>query len=335
MKTKYIFLTTFLIALILSFNFPEIFLRPGSIHKVHEKIESDCIKCHTLFSSDSDANCVQCHKEGKITRASRKEVSLQEENEFIRSDVDFHPALAKSTCTECHREHQGVQGDLTKKFLHSAIDQNNQKNCSSCHIIPADKKHNQISTACHSCHNVQEWQNASFKHPLANSNCLECHKAPVAPVGKKQMMHTDAHNNCAKCHNIKNWNQTNFIHPDKDSKCFDCHNLPSKSKFKHSSSDKNCNKCHTIESWKATMAKVDHDKYFKLKKRHNVSCSKCHTGENYQSYSCYGCHAHSKRGVAREHSRLKIENLEKCTDCHRSSSEKDAWKRYRLLKKNQ
>jgi hypothetical protein len=45
---------------------------------------------------------------------------------------------------------------------------------------------------------------------------------------------------------------------------------------------------------------------------------------DYASYTCYGCHEHSRSKIRAEHIEEGIRNYENCVECHRSGDEDEA-----------
>lgn len=68
--------------------------------------------------------------------------------------------------------------------------------------------------------------------------------------------------------------------------------LPPKPKDKlHSRIVTNCLSCHSISKWKP--ATFEHSLYFVLDQDHNTDCIVCHKNNNFETYTCYGCHEHT------------------------------------------
>ena len=81
----------------------------------------------------------------------------------------------------------------------------------------------------------------------------------------------------------------------------------------------NCAQCHKPPAWKP--ATFDHDKFFPLDKDHNAACVTCHVGNNYNQYTCYGCHEHTPANVQAKHrEEVGAVNLDQCVRCHRNAS---------------
>lgn len=54
---------------------------------------------------------------------------------------------------------------------------------------------------------------------------------------------------------------------------------------------------------------------------------------DYSSYTCYGCHEHSRSKIREEHVEEGIYDYENCVECHRSGDEDEAeyiWRTKRM-----
>ena len=114
--------------------------------------------------------------------------------------------------------------------------------------------------------------------------------------------------------------------------CDACHSIPGDAL--HQKIQGNCGQCHTQENW--LPATFDHEKYFRFDQDHDTECATCHVNNNYNSYTCYGCHAHSRSEIREEHVEEGIYQYKNCVECHRSGDEEEAeylW-RTRLLKQD-
>jgi hypothetical protein len=83
----------------------------------------------------------------------------------------------------------------------------------------------------------------------------------------------------------------------------------------------NCDKCHSTSKWMPST--FDHSVYFILDQNHNTTCNTCHSNNNYNSFTCYGCHEHSESKIIAEHNEEGIYNISNCISCHKSGNEHD------------
>ena len=190
--------------------------------------------------------------------------------------------------------------------------------------------HQQFANDCFACH-----------APLRGTppaKCESCHEVdkiglfttrgePILDRKSRTAFHRRLkEQNCVACHSdhqgvLKFRPQRHFAHalldPATREQCDGCHRKPADTL--HNKLSGNCSQCHTTEAWKP--ATFDHDRYFVLDRDHNVECATCHARNDYRSYTCYGCHEHSKTKMWYEHAEENIRNLDDCVRCHRSSSE--------------
>ena len=101
--------------------------------------------------------------------------------------------------------------------------------------------------------------------------------------------------------------------------CAYCHNNP-RDTF-HQQVKENCDKCHSTNQWKPST--FDHSNYFLLDENHNATCNTCHTNNNFNAFTCYGCHEHTESNIREEHHENGIYNYNNCATCHKSGNEHD------------
>ncbi len=155
----------------------------------------------------------------------------------------------------------------------------------------------------------KEDKNAAFHQQLIEEDCVACHSEhkgvqPFRPIG--QFSHQ-------------------LVKPNLIEECNDCHTNPGDSL--HRQITGKCSTCHSQERW--TPATFDHNEYFRFDKHHRTECETCHVDNNYDNYTCYGCHEHSRSKIRHEHAEEGIRDYEQCTECHRSGNEHEAkriWK---------
>jgi hypothetical protein len=176
-------------------------------------------------------------------------------------------------------------------------------------------------TACHGDHRGVEVFRAGirFSHVLLETSerdrCEACHRTPKDPL------HQFAGRDCGKCHATERWTPATFDHARfaVQDRCHACHRTPKDTL--HRNIDGGCAKCHTTERW--SPATFDHDRSFVLDRDHNAKCATCHEGSNFNRYSCYGCHEHTRAGIWAEHAEEGIRDFDNCVECHRSADEHD------------
>lgn len=139
-----------------------------------------------------------------------------------------------------------------------------------------------------------------FHESLAQQDCMACHTdhprprltRNVVPSFAHALLRSDLRGRCATCHSPPK----NDLHPGVD--------LP-------------CGQCHGDKAWKP--ARFEHSGYFSLAPPHDASCATCHVDGNFRSYTCYGCHAHSKARTEAKHLKEGLRNIQDCARCHRGA----------------
>jgi len=174
----------------------------------------------------------------------------------------------------------------------------------------------------------------------SSARCVSCHKPAdigrltsagvllVRPVVKAAFHQELIMQDCVACHSdhagVKRFaRQRQFDHAllkkTTRDQCQACHKSPTDAL--HQQITGNCLQCHTATKW--TPATFDHNKYFVLDKDHNVSCATCHVRNDYNRFTCYGCHEHTPDNIRRKHIKEGISKFDDCVECHRSANEDD------------
>lgn len=166
---------------------------------------------------------------------------------------------------------------------------------------------------CIACHRVEDIgktttkgvtlpssEKPPFHQYLVDHTCTDCHGDHKIPIGVRLRQKPFSHELVAISMRMT---------------CEGCHARPS-DPF-HRNFTRECSRCHATDRWKPTT--FDHAKHFELDRDHNVACETCHIQDDFNKYTCYGCHEHDPREVRREHDEEKIENIENCASCHRNA----------------
>ena len=293
--------------------FPHSMLEPGELVEAHQRTGNDCFSCHQPFGGLPDAKCIACHVVADIGKDT-----LLDQPPLL-----FHVELGAMACVECHSEHQGRNADLTKgEFDHELMSVSIMTDCTRCHEDPSDKLHERLPDNCVACHDTRSWERAQgFDHAVlpaaTKADCAGCHERPADAV------HDRAPDDCAKCHSTTAWKPASFDHglltTAEKNACAGCHAPPSDA-F-HKGTRENCSSCHGTNAWAPST--FDHSGYFRLDGDHNAKCITCHLSNNYNAYSCYGCHEHTVGNIQQEHREEGISNFTDCVRCHRSGDEDD------------
>ena len=225
-------------------------------------------------------------------------------------------------CIACHQlDKIGLKSDnivvlLSKNIsFHKAL---TRQNCTACHL-----DHQGIFPD----------QKLTFEHtlldPITVQNCLNCHQK------QEDVLHSALAGTCNSCHNFENWKTvTRFDHEminkDQSQNCLSCHQKP-KDKL-HSRIVTNCLSCHSVTKWKP--ATFEHSLYFVLDQDHNTDCIVCHKNNNFETYTCYGCHEHTPSNIASKHREEGITDFNQCAKCHKSADEDNISNEGRSKKKD-
>jgi hypothetical protein len=185
------------------------------------------------------------------------------------------------------------------------------ENCFACHQLFRGV----TPEKCESCHKIggeglittkdaaprDNRRLTPFHHALIQKNCSACH------VDHEGM----------KVYGAMIGFSHNLLQPNVGERCGSCHQKPEDSL--HQKVIGECSSCHAQKKWKP--ATFDHSKAFELDSNHNVACVTCHKDNDFKKYTCYGCHEHSRNGIAAIHRKEGVSNFDNCVACHRSARE--------------
>ncbi len=204
--------------------------------------------------------------------------------------------------------------------------------------------HAELATDCFSCHS------AFIGSPP--EKCISCHKVeeigkvttkglPIEKEKKNVAFHQElVEDDCVSCHSehkgVKafrpiSYFSHNLLESTLKSQCDSCHSSPADDL--HRKIKGNCGQCHSQDAWMP--ATFEHEEYFRFDKDHDTECETCHVNNDYDNYTCYGCHEHSRSEIREEHIEEGIRNYENCTECHRSGDEDEAKRIWRSREKGQ
>ncbi len=222
--------------------------------------------------------------------------------------------ISNDKCISCHKisdigiETTGLQKEEIKDVkIHFHQNILNQK-CSSCHTDHKGLK--------------PELPISSFDHKMLSkelvNQCSSCHNKPTDHI------HQHISATCNSCHNTIEWKTVvafnhNMIQGSEKNNCISCHQPPSDSY--HHLFKENCDRCHTTKKWLPST--FNHSSYFQLDENHNTDCNTCHSNNNFSTYTCYGCHEHSRNKMMEEHTEEGISNFTNCISCHGSANKHD------------
>ena len=195
----------------------------------------------------------------------------------------------KADCTGCHR-------DLRFAYVATA--------CADCH---QDVHRGVVGADCSRCHTPHGWD--------ARQRVFEIHNASLLPL-------TGAHAtlDCESCH--RGQAPLEFAATPVD--CFSCH----RQDYQQARPDhvrlgfpRTCESCHDTTDF-ANANFEQHDRLFPINSGPHRgvwgACSDCHTNNNFQTFSCLGCHEHRRSEMDDEHDRVPGYRYESraCLSCH-------------------
>lgn len=281
--------------------------------KSHAQIGSNCAACHASpwGSATMAERCLDCHTDIRVA---------------IDKKQAMHGLLQDAMqCRNCHTEHQGLHGILTMSLdqfdhncaafkltgKHTAVDcascHRNQlykgtpTNCLACHAEPTKHK-GRFGTDCASCHSTNNWTTdkiglfANFDHYQTAFKLTGKHKSVA----------------CASCH-------VNNVFKGTSTTCVSCHAEPKTHKGEFGL---NCASCHSTDTWSGASFRhsfpVNHANATK-----KGGCAICHTTANdFQAYTCYGCHRHEPNNTAKKHLKYGVKDVKSCALCHPAGRKK-------------
>jgi Class III cytochrome C family len=141
---------------------------------------------------------------------------------------------------------------------------------------------------------------AVFHQKLIEAECMACHTDHAGPR--------------LTGHHLAQFDHA-LLRPQARTACAGCH-MPPSDPLHRKLGGANCSQCHSATSWRpATFA---HDRFFRLDRDHNVTCTTCHLGNNFKRTTCYGCHEHKPARIIALHREEGVRgNIERCARCHK------------------
>jgi hypothetical protein len=176
---KILLAVNLLILAMLTFIYPNLMVGPGKLIAGHKALEGDCFACHATFTGASSEKCITCHKPADIGRLTTKGAAIAKPG----TTTAFHQELASQDCVGCHSDHAGVKRYARQRqFDHSLLKKSTLEQCQSCHKVPANSLHKQVTGSCLQCHSQTKWTPATFNHDQFfaldqdhNAACATCH----------------------------------------------------------------------------------------------------------------------------------------------------------------
>jgi hypothetical protein len=164
---------------VLTFVYPHLMVGPGKLIAGHQKINADCFACHTALTGVNSEKCTACHKPADIGKRTTTGATVLKP----LTKTPFHQELNNLDCAACHSDHAGVKRyQVAGRFDHGLLKKTVAEKCQTCHKVPADNLHQQISGNCSQCHTQLHWTPATFDHDKFfvldndhNTRCVTCH----------------------------------------------------------------------------------------------------------------------------------------------------------------
>lgn len=264
------------------------------VNDVFAGTPTDCYACHkTDFTGTTNPNhassgfptsCVLCH-------TTTAWVPSTFNHSAVFPLVGAHASVA---CAQCHTNNN-----------YTSV----PKDCYSCHQQDFNNTNNpshvsaKFPHSCDTCHNQNNWLNATFDHALYANYPLTGAHAKLT---------------CDQCHLNNNYTNTSVA-------CYSCHQKDfagtTNPNHVNSGFPTDCSICHSTSAW--TPSSFDHSKgAFPLTGAHlTVACANCHTNGNYTTVptDCYSCHKADFTGTTNP-GHVAAGFPTTCTTCHTTTS---------------
>lgn len=330
---------------LIGFKYPTHLYSPGDLTRKHQGIR-DCKGCHVPFKGVDSALCQvsECHPSERLLSYSVPAIN------------ELHKGMSGENCMECHTEHEGIDGKITKPFNHAMLPVSIIDECVSCHDADYRRAHrDKYGIFCKQCHtSVKDWKVVHFDHKVITEGkmCAECHSMP------SEGLHIYYKQNCEKCHTTDKWKPATVDHTMVTRvNCVTCH-AKERDKAHPGKYSDTCESCHGTTDWKVLYfdheelmagercvschskpedslhyevsnecetchstkrwkpALFEHINFFPLADEHLVSCNVCHETKDYKTYTCINCHTHNTKKIRHEHEEHDIFDYARCLDCH-------------------
>ena len=83
-------------------QFEALFMSPGKLHNLHSEWNAECTECHVKGnSSKASEKCLNCH-------------DVIKEDQLTLQNLHGSKPYENVSCTECHSEHLGENGKITR-----------------------------------------------------------------------------------------------------------------------------------------------------------------------------------------------------------------------------
>ncbi len=294
-------------------------LDPGIVHPADFPLEgahfqTSCESCHVNDLRGAftplDRECASCHM-----------------GDYQMTPLVDHQALGFSTeCTDCHSmldfrdvafDHFEISGGFELLGRHAGIEcvschtgpggaipqiPAGPEDCVTCHLPDYQDEHggSGFPTTCIMCHNMNDWDDATFEHAAATGFALPPDHQDLA---------------CADCH-VGSSAET-LYQPAGPDDCYACHQMDYDDVHAGTGFPTDCSACHRTNTWDgATFA---HDFPITSGAHSRADCVDCHTTPgNYGAFSCLDCHEHRQTEMDDKHRERNgyVYASSACLSCH-------------------
>lgn len=271
----------------------------GTLHAAHARWEGDCFTCHVEDLGAPSERCTRCHDPKTGEKVCFEGFANHHTDRGLR-------------CLECHTEHRGRNGDLTRPD--HAIAKGECARCHKGHVGP------DFAYATHTSHPKDTLHR---HHALWQGDCGVCHSEGGGTPSER----------CTVCHEPETDKPVRFDgfaahHVDKTLDCLECHvehhgPEAATTKASHTINRGECTVCHErhVGPDFAYPTRLTHPEntIHATHVRWGQDCSTCHAeGGGTPSKLCAECHEPNADGTnpfvgfAAHHTWADLD----CIDCH-------------------
>ncbi|MCW8885352.1 MAG: cytochrome C [Motiliproteus sp.] len=212
---------------------------PGELSQAHQFLKTQCETCHQPLAGVDDRQCILCHSNERsllIRQPTAFHADIQEcstchlehggsDASLTRMNHSLLVTVGQSLVNTDGADSQDSQAlaDRLDQLQRQARIHNGGNpllsknesllNCTNCHAND-DRHFKLFGEDCGSCHGVDRWTLADFRHPPSSSmDCAQCHQAPPShykPHYKKMSQKIAGRPNtpveqCYQCHQTTAW----------------------------------------------------------------------------------------------------------------------------------
>lgn len=301
--------------------------------------ELNCQECHRLRKGEYDftkiiparSNCTdKCHQDkGKAKHVHGPVgggVCISCHSPHGSLLAGFVERSGTALCTVCH---QAKKEEFEQKHVHSPV----EDGCVDCHDPHESKMRYQlkaegdsVSALCYTCHEDAIFKKDSQHGPVAEGDCIACHRPHSSPNAKLLIAPSEGGALCFQCHEDRKAEfNMQFVHAPAQDNCADCHD-PHSAKAKYMLKEEGgalCAKCHKEATPKIYEAiKTATVKHPPVDGGKCVACHRPHSSsyaallKDSMEKLCFSCHGDLGEMVAASKNRHGPVQTGDCTACH-------------------